>query len=83
MRTKQPPAEQPKKVAIYCRVSTYEQGKGDYSSLKSQEDLLRGACKTKGWIVHDVYIDTKSGTNLERDELKRLLEMQGDTSLML
>jgi DNA invertase Pin-like site-specific DNA recombinase len=27
-------------AAIYCRVSTFEQGQGDFSSLKGQEDLL-------------------------------------------
>ena len=65
---------QDKKVAaLYCRVSTHEQGRGDYSSLKSQEDALRNYCEFKGWEVYDLYSDTKSGTNFERDEMQRLL----------
>src|SRR5260221_7138096 len=65
--------EETKRVAIYCRVSTYDQSRGDFSSLKSQEDILRKYCETKGWTVYDVYADTKTGTSLERDELNRLL----------
>jgi hypothetical protein len=33
MKKKPTQAQQQIKVAIYCRVSTYEQGKGDFSSL--------------------------------------------------
>ncbi|MDP1675310.1 MAG: recombinase family protein [Bacteroidota bacterium] len=60
-------------AAIYCRVSTHEQGKGDFSSLNSQEDLLRKYCQQKGWAVYNVYTDTKTGTTLERDELNNLI----------
>ena len=62
-----------KKVAIYCRVSTYEQGQGNFSSLQGQEDLLKEYCKNKGWQVYNVYIDKASGSSLERDEIKKLL----------
>ena len=62
-----------KRAAIYCRVSTYEQGQGEISSLKGQEDLLREYCKSKFWNVQDVFIDRASGSSLERDEIKRLL----------
>jgi site-specific DNA recombinase len=65
--------EDKKNAALYCRVSTHEQGRGDYSSLKSQEDALRKYCEFKGWKVYDLYSDTKSGTNFERDEMQRLL----------
>ena len=61
-------------AAIYCRVSTFEQGQGDFSSLKGQEDLLGEYCKNKKWDVADVYIDRASGSSLEREEIKRLLE---------
>lgn len=61
-----------KVVAIYCRVSTHEQGKGDFSSLKSQEDLLRHYCLAKGWTVYNVYTDTKTGSNLERTGIAQL-----------
>ncbi len=62
-----------KKVAIYCRVSTYEQGQGNFSSLKGQEDLLKEYCKNKDWQVYKIYIDKASGSSLERDEIKKLL----------
>lgn len=63
-----------KKVAIYCRVSTYNQGQGEYTSLDTQEELLKNYCKVKGWEVFDTYIDTKTGTTIERDSLSRLLK---------
>ena len=66
-------SEDKKTVALYCRVSTYEQGKGDFSSLHSQENALRKYCESKGWQVYDLYSDTKSGTSLEREGLQRLL----------
>lgn len=58
-----------KVAAIYCRVSTYEQGVGDYSSLQGQEDLLKKYCEQKEWEIYKVYKDSKSGTNLERESL--------------
>lgn len=65
--------DQTKRAAIYCRVSTYEQGQGEVSSLKGQEDLLRNYCKSKDWKVQGVYIDKASGSSLERTEIIRLL----------
>jgi site-specific DNA recombinase len=67
------PKTEAKRVAIYCRVSTHDQGRGDFSSLNSQESILRKYCQDKGWTVYDVYSDTKSGASLERAELNRLL----------
>ena len=65
---------QDKKVAaLYCRVSTHEQGRGDFSSLKSQENSLRKYCEGKGWEIYEIYTDTKSGTNLEREGMQKLL----------
>ncbi len=63
-----------KKVAIYCRVSTYNQGQGDYTSLDTQEELLKSFSKVKGWEVYDTYVDTKTGTTNEREALSRLLK---------
>lgn len=68
-------SEGTKKIAaIYCRVSTHEQGKGDFSSLDSQEALLRKYCADKGWIVYNVYADTKTGTTLDREKLNELIK---------
>jgi site-specific DNA recombinase len=60
-------------AALYCRVSTIDQGKADFSSLDTQEQMLRAECASKGWKVFRVYADTKSGATLERPELERLL----------
>ena len=65
--------EKKKKAAIYCRVSTFEQGQGEVSSLNGQEDLLRKYCKAKDWEVNGIYIDKASGSSLERNEIIRLL----------
>lgn len=65
--------EKKKKAAIYCRVSTFEQGQGEVSSLNGQEDLLRDYCKRKEWEVNGVYIDKASGSSLKRNEIIRLL----------
>ena len=76
MRTKGPKTKDTpdnRKVAVYCRVSTHNQGQGEYSSLDSQESDLRAYTQAKGWTVYSVYIDTKTGTTLERDELTRLI----------
>ena len=73
MARKHNPGKSTKRVAIYCRVSTYNQAQGDYSSLDTQEELLKKYAQARGWDVHDIYVDTKTGTTLERDELTRLL----------
>ncbi len=62
------------KVALYCRVSTYNQSQGDYSSLDTQEELLRSFAKTREWEIYDSYVDTKTGTTIEREHLSRLLK---------
>ncbi|MBA4313094.1 MAG: hypothetical protein C0417_10745 [Chlorobiaceae bacterium] len=69
----QPKNPETKKAAIYCRVSTYNQGQGAYSSLDTQKDLLKSYAKTKGWDIYDEYIDTKTGTTIDRPALNRLL----------
>ena len=74
MKKKSTQAQQEIKAAIYCRVSTYEQGKGEFSSLDSQEKMLRQYCETKGYAVYDVYRDTVSGTTLDRQYLNKLLQ---------
>lgn len=62
-----------KRVAIYCRVSTIDQGKGDYSSLDSQAEIVKQYCLAKGWTIYKVYTDTKTGTTLEREQLSQLI----------
>ena len=62
-----------KKAAIYCRVSTFDQNRGDYSSLEDQEQRLRRAVEDDGGEVFQVFKEVASSANLERDELKRLI----------
>ena len=62
-----------KRAAIYCRVSTFDQNRGDYSSLEDQEQRLRRACKEDGYEIYRVYKEVGSSANLERDEIKKLL----------
>lgn len=63
-----------KKAALYCRVSTYDQTRGSFTSTESQEEYLRQHCKFNNWEVFKVYTDdAKSGSSLDRPEFKKLL----------
>jgi site-specific DNA recombinase len=62
-----------KRAAIYCRVSTSEQGEN--SSLGTQEDLCRQYVAGHGWIVDRVYQEVHTGAELfERPQLTLLRE---------
>ena len=61
------------KAALYCRVSTFDQNRGDYSSLEDQESRLRRAAEADGHRIFQVFKEVASSTNLERDELTKLL----------
>lgn len=60
-------------AALYCRVSTFDQNRGDYSSLEDQETRLRRAAEADGYEVFQVFKEVASSTNLDRDELAKLL----------
>lgn len=60
------------KAALYIRVSTREQIEN--YSIPSQKERLEAFCKSKGWDVHDFYIDGGySGSNTDRPDLQRML----------
>lgn len=60
------------RAALYIRVSTQEQVEN--YSIESQQERLEAFCKSKGWIVHDTYLDPGvSGSTIERPALQRLL----------
>ena len=64
----------PKIAALYCRVSTYDQSRKDFSSLDHQEEVLREWCAQEGWVVHEVYTETASGKDAKsRPKLQQLL----------
>lgn len=61
------------KAALYIRVSTQEQVEN--YSIEVQKERLEAFCKSKGWDIHNVYIDGGySGATLERPDLQRLLK---------
>ena len=72
-KKKTPKGKVQKRAAIYCRVSTFDQNRGDYSSLEDQEQRLRRAAEEDGYEVTRVYKEVASSANLDRDELKRML----------
>lgn len=67
-------SEDPKKVAIYMRVSTEEQAQEGYS-LDAQLDKLRSYCSIRTWTIAGEYVDAGlSGRHLRRPEYNRMLQ---------
>lgn len=71
-----------KKAAIYCRVSTFDQNRGDYSSLEDQEQRLRRAATDDGYEVFQVFKEVASSANLNRDELNRMISKLDDVDVI-
>lgn len=62
------------KAALYCRVSTLEQIKGEFSSLDSQKEQLKTYCKSKNWDIYKIYIDKgKTAANLDRPAFQQII----------
>lgn len=60
------------RCALYCRVSTQEQTEN--YSIEIQKERLEAYCNSKGWEIHDYYIDGGyTGANIDRPALQRLL----------
>ena len=71
------------KAAIYIRVSTVEQSDNEFSSLDGQENQCRTWLEQRNQIttigspsfkVTEVYRDTKSGKDLNRPGIERLMK---------
>jgi site-specific DNA recombinase len=62
-----------RRAALYCRVSTFDQNRGDYSSLEDQESRLRRAAEAEGYEIHDAFKEVAGSATLEREGLQRLL----------
>ncbi|QSF46528.1 recombinase family protein [Paenibacillus tianjinensis] len=62
-------------VALYCRVSTDEQAR-EGVSLDEQQERLKAYCRAMGWTEQvQLFVDDGySAKNLDRPELKRLLQ---------
>lgn len=68
-----------KKAALYCRVSTYDQTKGDFTSNESQEEQLRHYCEFKKWDIYEIYIDDgKSAATIQRPAFQHLISAAKD-----
>lgn len=67
-----PPARQPKRVAIYARVSSTE----NKPNMDSQAERLAAYCTAKGYQVAKVVKEIGSGVNDARPKLLALLEDQ-------
>lgn len=64
----------PTETALYTRVSTEHQVKGDDDSLKTQEDLLRRYAEARRWVVVKMYCDEAlSGKDMDRPALEKLM----------
>ncbi len=62
-----------KRMALYARVSSEEQTRGNYPSCSSQVEELEAACKANGWEVHRVIKDEGfSAGGLKRPGLSEL-----------
>ncbi len=71
------PADRPKRVAIYCRVSSA--GQRENYSLGSQEDLCRRYAASQSWTVVHVESEQHNGSDLyDREGLQRALTLIAD-----
>lgn len=69
---------QPKRAAIYLRVSTTKQAKGEVS-IPSQRDLCTRFCTDKGFSIAAEFVDAGSATSdKERPEYRRMLQEADD-----
>ncbi len=76
------PNGDPKRIAFYVRCSTEEQNESPEGTIKNQEERLAATLRLKnqmggegGYGSHvGTYIDVKSGKDMNRPELRRLLQ---------
>lgn len=66
---------QPKKAALYCRLSVDDGRYGESVSIESQKFLLEQYCKDHAITDYNIYDDDGfSGTNFDRPSFKRMYE---------
>ncbi|MHA1266658.1 MAG: IS607 family transposase [Candidatus Helarchaeota archaeon] len=67
------PVPPPRKVAIYCRVSSHQQkAQGD---LARQVQAAKTWCAERGYAVHSIFTDVGSGLNARRRGLQQLCRL--------
>lgn len=74
---------QPKRAALYTRVSTEDQAKEGFS-LDAQLDKLKSYCQARDWIMADTFVDEGfSGRNTKRPEYSRMMESMDKWDILL
>jgi DNA invertase Pin-like site-specific DNA recombinase len=63
--------DQPKRVALYARVSTLDKGQDPETQLRP----LREYADRRGFQIQGEYVDTASGTTEERSQYRAMLEL--------
>jgi len=63
--------DQPKRVALYARVSTLDKGQDPKTQLRP----LREYADRRGFQIQDEYVGTASGTTEERSQYRVMLEL--------
>ncbi|WP_375419070.1 recombinase family protein [uncultured Hymenobacter sp.] len=63
------PTDQPKRVALYARVSTLDKGQDPETQLRP----LREYAQRRGFAVVGEYVDQASGTSEDRTQYKRMM----------
>lgn len=78
MKLESEPPAPTRRAALYCRVSTFDQNRGEFDSLEDQEGQLRRAAEAEGREVFGVHKEVASSTTAEREQLQQILsEMAG------
>ncbi|GAA4462970.1 recombinase family protein [Nibrella saemangeumensis] len=63
------PSDQPKRVALYARVSTLDKGQDPETQLRP----LREYAHRRGFVLAAEYVDTASGTTEERTQYRAMI----------
>lgn len=61
--------DQPKRVALYVRVSTLDKGQDPETQLRP----LREYAQRRGFVIIEEYVDQASGTSEERTQYKHMM----------
>ncbi len=73
------------RAAIYCRVSTEEQGRPDHVSLQTQAAACHAYAKARDWQIVGEYEDVQSGLDPSRPRYQEMLAAarDGDVDVVL
>lgn len=75
-----------KRAALYARVSTEEQTRGQYPSCESQIEELRAVCHQRGWtVLEEIKDEGHSAGSLKRPGLSQIRSLveNGETDVVM